>query len=67
MKINHSAIRGSIRFFVLTAFIASMLWRLYVIMKFGGTKDESQQAEDTDTDSYEYTDDDSYDITDDDN
>ena len=59
MKINHSAIRGGIRFFVLTAFIASMIWRLYVIMKFGGTKvdDQSPTEEDSDDDSDDYGDD----------
>lgn len=50
MKVNHSAIRGGIRFFVLTAFIASMIWRLYVIMKFGGSKVVEKSPVDDDDD-----------------
>lgn len=52
MKINHGSVRGFIRFAVLTAFIASLLWRFYTIMKFGGKK-----STDVDSDSGEMMDD----------
>ena len=54
MKINHSSVRGFIRFAVLTAFIASLLWRFYTIMKFGGKKSTDV---DSDSDSGEMMDD----------
>lgn len=49
MKINHSAIRSVIRFVVLTAFVSSLMWRIYNIMKFGG-KVEKTDPNDVDRD-----------------
>ena len=44
MKINHSAIRSVIKFTALALFIASIMWRLYNLMKHGGTL-ESQDTD----------------------
>lgn len=41
MKVNHGAIIGTLKFLIFGAFISSIIWRLYVIVKFGGTRDKS--------------------------
>ena len=53
MKINHSAIRSVIKYTALTLFIASIMWRLYNLMKHGGTlesPDENSPKPSTDDD-----------------
>jgi hypothetical protein len=39
MKINHSAIRSSIKIIALIIFVSSIIWRLSNIMRFGGSVD----------------------------
>lgn len=58
MKINHSAIRSAIKIIALTAFIASIIWRLSNLMRYGGSLDKASKQNDMDNDeSYEDTDD----------
>lgn len=50
MKINHSAIRSVIKFTALALFIASIMWRLYNLMKHGGSLDSQDPKPTTSND-----------------
>ncbi len=49
MKINHSAIRSVIKFTALAIFIASIMWRLYNLMKHGGTLESNDAIKTSET------------------